>query len=199
MSSASSLLMTEEHCHLEALLRWNVDIFVWTHLDILEIDPPMATHKLNILPSMHLVREKFWSFHPNSQKVIQKKINKLLAAGFIWEVTYPDWLAKVVVVPKKGRIWRVCMDYTNLNNVCPNDSFLLSWIDHIIDSTSGNGILYFLDVFSYYHQILMFSPDKEKWLSSHLMNYTVIMSSLLGSKMQVQHIRGWWQKFPNHW
>lgn len=125
MTSASSLLITKERSHLDALLRQNVDIFVWTHLDIPEIDPSMATHKLNILPSMHPVRQKFWSFHPNSQKVIQKKIDKLLVPGFIWELTYPDWLANIVMVPKKGRIWWVCIDYMNLNNVYPNDSFLL--------------------------------------------------------------------------
>lgn len=54
------------------------------------------------------------------------------------------------------------MDYTNLNDVCPNDSFLLSRVDQIIDSTSGHGMFSFLDVLSEYHQILMFQPNKEK-------------------------------------
>ena len=36
------------------------------------------------------------------QKIIQAEIDKLLAAGFIREVEYPEYLANVVVVSKKG-------------------------------------------------------------------------------------------------
>ena len=52
-------------------------------------------------------------------------MEKLLEAGFIREVEYLKWLANVVVVPKKGGNWRVCVDYTNLNDACPKDSFPL--------------------------------------------------------------------------
>ncbi|RVW81425.1 Transposon Ty3-I Gag-Pol polyprotein [Vitis vinifera] len=75
---------------------------------------------------------------------------------------YPDWLANVVVVPKKEGKWRVCVDYTNLNNACPKDSFPLPRIDQIVDSTSGQGMLSFLDAFSGYHQIPMSPDDEEK-------------------------------------
>ena len=34
---------------------------------------------------------------------IQVEVDKLLAVGFIKEVEYPDWLANIVVVPKKLR------------------------------------------------------------------------------------------------
>ena len=68
----------------------------------------------------------------------------------------------MVVVPKNDRKWRVCVDYTNLNDGCPNDSFLLPWIDQIVDSTIGHKMFSFLDVFSEYHQIPMFHSDEEK-------------------------------------
>ena len=96
------------------------------------------------------------------QKIIQAEIDKLLAAGFIREVEYPEYLANVVVVSKKGGKWRVCIDYTNLNDACPNDNFLLPQIDQIIDSTAGHGMFSFLDAFSGYHQIPMYQPDEEK-------------------------------------
>lgn len=56
-------------------------------------------------------------------------MEKLLAAGFVREVEYPEWLANVGVVPKKEGKWRVCVDYTNLNDACPKDSFPLLRID----------------------------------------------------------------------
>ena len=89
-------------------------------------------------------------------------MDNLLAAGFIREVKYPEWLTNVVVVLKKCGKWRVCVDYTNLNEACPKDSFPLTHIDQIMDATSGHGILSFLDAFFGYHQIPMHLPDVEK-------------------------------------
>ena len=55
-----------------------------------------------------------------------------------------------------------CIDYTNLNNACPKDSFPLPRINQIMDSIVGHGMLSFLNVFSEYHQIPMASIDEEK-------------------------------------
>ena len=54
------------------------------------------------------------------------------------------------------------MDYTDLNEACPKDSFLLPRIDQIVDASTGHGMLSFLDAFSSYHQIPMCLPDIEK-------------------------------------
>nr|CAN67611.1 hypothetical protein VITISV_011154 [Vitis vinifera] len=109
------------------------------------IDPSITSHKLNVLPTARPIRQKVRRFHPDRQKIIRIEIDKLLEAGFIREVDYPDWLANVVVVPKKEGKWRVCVDYTNLNNACPKDRMLS-----------------FLDAFSGYHQIPMSPDDEEK-------------------------------------
>ena len=65
------------------------------------IHPSIVSHKFNVLPTARPVRQRVRRFHPNRQKIIREKIEKLLEAGFIREVEYPDWLANVVVVPKK--------------------------------------------------------------------------------------------------
>nr|CAN64615.1 hypothetical protein VITISV_036196 [Vitis vinifera] len=126
------------------------------------IHPSIASHRLNVFPAARPVRQKIRRFHPDRQEVIRNEIDKLLEARFIREVSYPDWLANVVVVPKKEGKWRVCVDYTNLNSACPKDSFPLPRIDQIVDSTSGQGMLSFLDAFSGYHQIPMSPDDEEK-------------------------------------
>ena len=54
------------------------------------------------------------------------------------------------------------MDYTDLNDACPKDSFTLPRIDQIVDASAGHSMLSFLDAFSGYHQINMHPPDKEK-------------------------------------
>ena len=89
-------------------------------------------------------------------------MDNLLKAGFIEEIKYPEWLANVVVVPKKGDKWRVCVDNTDLYEECPKDSFPLLRIDQIVDTSAGHGMLSFLDAFSRYHQIPMHPPDAKK-------------------------------------
>ena len=68
----------------------------------------------------------------------------------------------MVVVLKKGGKWRVCVDYTDLNDACPKDSFPLPRIDQIVDVLAGHGMLSFLDAYSGYHQIPMYPLDAEK-------------------------------------
>ena len=67
-----------------------------------------------------------------------------------------------MVVPKKGGKWRVCVNYADLNDVFPKDSFPLPRIDQIVDASAGHGMFSFLDAFSGYHQIPMHPPDAEK-------------------------------------
>ena len=69
--------------------------------------------------------QKVQRFHLDMQKIIQSEVDKLLAVGFIREDEYPNWLANVVVIPKKDGKWRVCVDYTNLNDTYLKDSFSL--------------------------------------------------------------------------
>ena len=137
LTHISSLLTLEEARGIEGALRQYHDVFAWAHSDMTRIHPSIASHWLYILPSSRLVRQKVRRFHPDKQKINRDEVDKLLEAGFIREVEYPDWLANVVVVPKKEGKWRVCIDYTNLNNACPKDSFSLPRIDQIVDSTAG--------------------------------------------------------------
>ena len=101
-------------------------------------------------------------FHPDRHQIIQTEVDNLLEVGFIREVKYPEWLANVVVVLKKGGKWRIYVDYTDLNEACPKDSFPLLRLDQIVDATAGHDILSFMDSFSSYYQIPMHLLDMEK-------------------------------------
>ena len=57
------------------------------------------------------------------KKVAQTEVQKLLKAGVIHEVQFSEWLANVVMVPKKNGKWRMCIDFTNLNKACLKDDY----------------------------------------------------------------------------
>lgn len=84
-----------------------------------------------------------------------EELAKLLEAGFIKEIKHPDWLVNLVMVPKKDKSWRLCVDFKDFNKVCPKDCFPLPHINQIIDATAGHDSLCFLDAYSGYRQIKM--------------------------------------------
>ena len=56
----------------------------------------------------------------------------------------------------------MCVDFMNLNNACPKDSFPLPRIDQLVDPTARHKLLTFMDAFSGYNQIQMAEEDQEK-------------------------------------
>jgi hypothetical protein len=132
-------------------LKVNLDVFAWKPFDMKGIPREVAEHKLNTTLGSKPVKQRLRRFDDEKCKAIGEKILKLLSAGFIHEVFHPEWLANPVLVKKKNKKWRMFVDYTSLNKVCPNDPFPLPRIDQVVDSTAGCETLYFLDAYSGYH------------------------------------------------
>ena len=57
------------------------------------------------------------------------------------------------MVKKANGKWRMCVDFTDLNKVCPKDSYSLPRIDQLVDLTTRHQLLSFMDAFSGYNQI----------------------------------------------
>ena len=147
---------------LTHFLRQNKDVIAWKQADMGGIDPTIITHRLNVSPSFKPVKQKRRSFAPERQKAINEEVGKLLQAGAIREVEYPEWLANVVLIKKANGKWRLCIDFTDLNRAGPKDSFPLPRIDLIVDVTAGHELLSFMDAFSGYNQISMDPDNQEK-------------------------------------
>ena len=147
---------------LTYFLRQNKDVFTWEQADMGGIDPTVITHKLNVISSFKPVKQKRRSFAPKRQKAIKEEVGKLLQAGAIREVEYPEWLANIVLLKKANGKWRLCIDFIDVNKACPKDSFPLPHINLIVDATAGHELLSFMDAFSGYNQISMNPGDQEK-------------------------------------
>ena len=159
MGTLASPLIRQD---LAAFLRMNQDVFTWSHEDMPGIDPSVIVHRLNVNPASSPIRQKKRVFAQERDKAIAEEVRKLLEAGFIRKVYYPDWLANVVMVKKSNGKWRTCVDFTDLNRTCPKDSYPLPRIDTLVDSMTRHELLSFMDAFSGYNQIKMNEEDQEK-------------------------------------
>ena len=115
------------------------------------INPDLITQKLNIDPNRSMVKQKKRNFAPERQSAIKEKVEKLLEVGFIEEIQFPECLGNPVMVKKANGRWRMCIDFTSLNDACPKDYFPLPRIDTLIDATVGHEMLSFMDGFSGYN------------------------------------------------
>ncbi|WP_251906863.1 reverse transcriptase family protein, partial [Klebsiella pneumoniae] len=93
---------------------------------------------------------------------IKDEVSKQLEAGFITTINYSEWLANIVLVPKKDGKVRMCIDYRNLNKASPKDNFPLPCIDTLVDNAACQGLLSFMDGYSGYNQIRMAKEDVSK-------------------------------------
>lgn len=115
------------------------------------IDPHVITHRRNIDLKHRLVKQKCRIFNLKCYEAIKVEVDKLLKAGFIRNVDYPTWLFNIVLVKKANRQWRVCVDFTDLNEACPNNCFPLPKIDQLVDATIDLQLLSFMNAYSSYN------------------------------------------------
>lgn len=103
---------------------------------------------------------------------MKQDISKPCKTKFIWEVRYPTWLANPLLVKKDNGQWRMCADYTDLNNASPKDPYPLPSVNQFVEKALEFGLLRFMDAYSRNNQICMSPEDEEKTaLMSHTSNF----------------------------
>lgn len=111
---------------------------------------------------MPVLSKQLGSLVTTSNSRLKKEIEKLLEAGFIKSYVHATWLANIVPVRKKNGQIHKCVDFRDLNKVCPNDDFPLPNLDMLIDFTANHKMFSFMDGFSGYNQIKMDMEDAKK-------------------------------------
>jgi hypothetical protein len=72
-------------------------------------------HKLHVNPNTKPRKQKLRKVSKEKVEAVRAEVQRLLDAGFIREVSYPKWLANVVIDRKKNGKWWMCTYFTDLN------------------------------------------------------------------------------------
>jgi hypothetical protein len=155
-------LSDEQERTLLRFLFNNKDVFAWSANDLCGVNKDVIEHSLNVDPSIRPRKQKLWKMFDDKAEGARNDVKRLLSAGVIREVTYPEWLANIVMVKKANGKCRMCIDFTNLNKACPKDEFTLLRIDSLVDAVTTLELMSLLDCYLGYHQIWMKKEDEPK-------------------------------------
>ena len=66
--------------------------------------------------------------NPTLKDIVKVELQKLLYGCFIYPTFDSECVSILVIVPKKGGKWRICVDYRELNKSTMDDHFSLSFM-----------------------------------------------------------------------
>ncbi|GKE24052.1 reverse transcriptase domain-containing protein [Tanacetum coccineum] len=84
---------------------------------------------------------------PERNKAIYEEVERLVDTGIMKEVHYHSWLSNPVMVRKHDDSWRMCVDFKDLNKVCPKDGYPLPEFDWKVESLCGYPFKCFLGAY----------------------------------------------------
>ncbi|XP_077246003.1 uncharacterized protein LOC143885836 [Tasmannia lanceolata] len=155
-------LSPEERAELIKLLKECKEVFAWSSKDMPGLSEKIVQHHIPLYPEAKPKKQKLRRMKPEWLLKIKDEVMNQLKADFLEVVTYPEWLANTVPVPKKDGRVRCCVDFRDLKKTSLKDDFPLPHIDILVDNTAGHALLSFMDGFSGYNQIKMAQEDKTK-------------------------------------
>jgi hypothetical protein len=157
-----SQLSGEQEKTLLRFLFNNKDVFAWSANDLCGVNRDVIEHSLNVDPDIRPRKQKLRKMSDDKAEGARNEVKRLLSAGVIREVTYPEWLANTVMVKKANGKWRMCIDFMDLNKACPKDEFPLPRIGSLVNAIATSELMSLLDCYSGYHQIWLKKEDEPK-------------------------------------
>lgn len=119
----------------------------------------LVKHKIRVTVD-EPIKQRYYPVSPAVQKHIDNELQKMLDLDVI-ERSFSGWSSPVVMVPKKDKTYRFCVDYRKLNAVTEKDAYPLPYISTILDSLRNAKFLSSLDIKSAYWQILLEEDSRQ--------------------------------------
>jgi hypothetical protein len=130
-----------------------------------------ADHNIPLIPGAKPPNIRPYRMSHSQKNTIETIIKQLLQKGEIQHSSSP-FSSPVILVKKKDKSWRLCVDYRSLNDITIKNKFPIHVIEDLLDELHGVVIFTKLDLRSGYHQIRMKTEDIPKTaFSTHLGHY----------------------------
>jgi hypothetical protein len=100
--------------------------------------PPLQgiKHQINLVLRALVPNRPAYRSNPEETKKLQTQVNEMMIKKYICESMSPS-VVPMLLVPKKDRTWRMCVDCRIVNTIMVKYQHLISRLDDILDELYG--------------------------------------------------------------
>ena len=105
--------------------------------------PPIQgiEHQIDFVPGATILNQLSYRSNPEEIKELQKQVGELMEKGYVRESMSPS-VVLVILVPKKDKTWRICVDCRAINNIIVKYRHPIPRLDDMFDELHGSCIFF---------------------------------------------------------
>jgi hypothetical protein len=114
--------------------------------------PPIRSinHHIDLIPGESLPNKETYRLTPQEKEEVKNQVQYFLDKGLVRESLSPC-VVPTVLIPKKDRGWRMCIDSRAINKITIRYIFPFPRMDDLMDCLSGANFFSKIDLKSGYH------------------------------------------------
>ena len=129
---------------------------MYSSMMVLVVCPPFKgiKHQIDFNSRAIILNRLTYRTNPEETKELQRKVEELMAKGYVRKSLSPCDVS-ILLVPKKDGSWRMCIDCRAINNITVKYRHTIPRLDDLLDELHGSCLFSKFDLKSGYHQIRM--------------------------------------------
>lgn len=119
----------------------------------------VGQHVIKVKPGVEPIKFRYTPRNPAMQQIINEEVDKMLEKDVI-EPSSSPWSSPVVLVKKKNKKYRFCIDFRKINDISEKDAYPLPQVNSTLDKLRNAKYMSTIDLENGYWQVPLDEKSK---------------------------------------